>query len=287
MSSECFLANEGPPFVDFLAVLGKRSRNVRRKSLCLGGSAPPVVYVRSMDDDKGETRKWFEADMAAWAARRAAENAANQDYFQDFADALESEDLTGVLIRGHLYVENEMNNLLDSALPRFHDADIVERKFADKLSLLYGMGLISLQQRNAIKKLNSLRNETAHMATPGVIPVVTADMVNHLWDALGEELQGAFQGKYSRTENTAANLRQMIMDIMIRIHILAGMGKEGLRDMVRYNTTGETVQQRIENAYAASENDLEPLKSVKISVRKLPYEQRNNLRIWMDEVYHD
>jgi len=239
-------------------------------------------------EDREKLFEHVRQGLIAWRDQCEAEATKSQEYFQRFADALESEDLTGVLIRGHLYVENEMNNLLGAVLPWFEKADIIDFEFDGKLKILYAMGLISLQQRSAIRKLNKLRNETAHVATPRVIPLVTPNMVNQLWDSLGVELQSLFQGTYSRTENTASNLRQIIMDIMIMVHIIAEVAVDdiGVRDIVRYNATGETVQQRIEAAHKASENDPEPLASIKASIRSLTYEDRDNLRTWITEVYH-
>lgn len=236
--------------------------------------------------DADELMERIKKGLKEWSDRLDAEAAVTQAYFEGFSNALESEDLTGVLIRGHLYIENEMNGFLEKALPRFKEAKIVKWEFADKLKLLYALGLISLELRNAVGKFNTLRNGTAHMATPGVIPVVTDDMVHQLWNAVGKEQQDLFQGDYSRTDNTAANLRQMIVNIMIMLHVYGDLGEEGVRDMVRYHMTGETVMQRIEAAHRASEHDPEPLRSVKASIRKLQYEQRDDLRIWMSEVYH-
>lgn len=51
----------------------------------------------------------------------------------------------------------------------------------------------------------------------------------------------------------------MIINIMVMLHVCAGVGDDHRSDLVLYNMTGETVQQRVEAACRHSEEDPEAL----------------------------
>ena len=82
--------------------------------------------------------------------------------FRKFLDDTRGENQLEVVIRGHLYVESELDNLLKLKLkePRF----LFENSFMfnSKLKTALALGLIKGEEKSAYSKLNKLRNDFAH-----------------------------------------------------------------------------------------------------------------------------
>jgi hypothetical protein len=91
-------------------------------------------------------------------------------YTRDTAERLfehlpKSDDLTLIILKGHLLVEELMNEILQVTLTEPAELWKAKLSFDQRLCLLNALGLLkmkNLDYRNAIKRLNTLRNEVAH-----------------------------------------------------------------------------------------------------------------------------
>lgn len=172
------------------------------------------------DDSKEALFRAVEEQLKGWRDEREAQGARVEAYFQGFSDSLQSEDLTGVLIRGQLYVENEMNRVLANAMPNFEAVLKRSLEFDERLTLLRALCLISAQEWIAFKALNTARNSLAHMRSPGVVPVAMSDLVRNLYQVT-RQLRDDVEMDSAKAENDADALREIIMVLMVHLYVRA------------------------------------------------------------------
>lgn len=76
-----------------------------------------------------------------------------------------SDDLTLIILKGHLLVEELLNEILQVRLAEPAELWKAKLSFDQRLCLLNALGLLKMEgldYRKAIKRLNTLRNEVAH-----------------------------------------------------------------------------------------------------------------------------
>lgn len=243
----------------------------------------------SSDADESERlRKALEESFARWHEAQEAESARSIAHFERFGLVLRSEDLTGMLVRGHLYAENEMARILSNAMPLYHKIEPRQLMFEVKVGLLRALGLISKDEKRALKKLGEVRNGLSHITKPGEVPELAQKQIQELADSLAETMKAIFD-EIGPRENDADLLRNTILSIVITLYVRAEVteGEFARADLTRYHLTGATVQQRIEKARVSSMSDPEDLAAVKRGILSLAYGKRGALRAWIGEVFHN
>jgi hypothetical protein len=88
--------------------------------------------------------------------------AGNEKEIDLIFSALKNEDPLGVVIRGHLYVESQLIQLLEEALPDPGAIDLTRLNFPTKLDLAVALKVIKETEKRGYAGLNSLRNHLAH-----------------------------------------------------------------------------------------------------------------------------
>ncbi|MFI5260246.1 MAG: hypothetical protein ACHQU0_00395 [Candidatus Paceibacteria bacterium] len=78
----------------------------------------------------------------------------------NFVDYLFRNDETAAVLKCHLQLEMEMDQLLTACLP--HASEILKRSFLDKAQILYASGLIKEEIFQKIKTFNKVRNKFSH-----------------------------------------------------------------------------------------------------------------------------
>ena len=79
---------------------------------------------------------------------------------KEFMKYTESEDYMGVILRGHLYIENELTQLIQKILIKPDKISLPY--FSTKLDAAYALGAIDDEWYGAFKKMNKIRNKYAH-----------------------------------------------------------------------------------------------------------------------------
>jgi hypothetical protein len=87
-----------------------------------------------------------------------------EEHTQRVLKNLLAEDTLGVVIRGHLYVESRLMELIESALPDPGAIDLTRLSFLIKLDLCVALELLTESQKRAYGALNAMRNQMAHNA---------------------------------------------------------------------------------------------------------------------------
>lgn len=77
-----------------------------------------------------------------------------------FLDDIKSNDFLAIILRGHLYVEHELTELMSQFLR--YKQYIKMNKFISKLELASALGAVEEEWIPALKKLNHFRNKFAH-----------------------------------------------------------------------------------------------------------------------------
>lgn len=104
----------------------------------------------------------------------------------EFMKATNEEDELQIILRGHLYIEHEIEKLLRNYLVEPKYVLGSRSMFMNKLNLATALGLISVSKRNSYKKLNDLRNAYAHELNYKM----TEEDLNKLVDSMDEDLNG-------------------------------------------------------------------------------------------------
>lgn len=226
----------------------------------------------------------IERDLKQWATDREAKAVAERAHFERLDKALGNEDLTGVLVRGHLFVENEMAKTLANAVPHYDKISDAQLPFEAKIMWLRALALISGDERKALATLNQVRNSLVHVKKPGVVPEITREQI----DEISASLPDDWRESRDKTTDARTTLRSTIVAMCAILYLRAQDTSDefGRADMIRYHLTGQTVQQRIEMAREQSEHDNEALRNAKDIVSQLQPHERADLRTWMTEVYH-
>lgn len=82
--------------------------------------------------------------------------------FKKFFDDTKGEDQLQVIIRGHLYIEHEIDKLLHKKLKHPEHVFTNNFMFNGKLNWSLALGLIPDEHKTAYSKFNTIRNKFAH-----------------------------------------------------------------------------------------------------------------------------
>ncbi|MEH6994241.1 hypothetical protein V7075_16220 [Neobacillus drentensis] len=91
----------------------------------------------------------------------------DEEYYEQFNNHifnafLKMNDVLSTVLRGHLYIESELEKQLNEYLAHPEVLEMDRLKFSDKLTWLVALGLLSKENRMPYKRLNELRNKFAH-----------------------------------------------------------------------------------------------------------------------------
>jgi DNA-binding MltR family transcriptional regulator len=81
---------------------------------------------------------------------------------QSFLDEINQEDFLQIIIRGHLYIESRLIQLIRENLHRPDAIDLSKINFPTKLDLCVALGVLDEEEKKAYLHLNKLRNKFAH-----------------------------------------------------------------------------------------------------------------------------
>ena len=79
---------------------------------------------------------------------------------KEFIKATKRDDTLAIVLKAHLYIEAELEELLRLGTKNYKSLDL--KYFKDKLNLCYGIGLIDRDLYTVLKKFNTIRNKYGH-----------------------------------------------------------------------------------------------------------------------------
>ncbi|EJR41435.1 hypothetical protein IIK_05816 [Bacillus cereus VD102] len=132
-----------------------------------------------------------------------------------FFEDTEGEDELQVILRGHLYIEHELEKLLRLALVE-PDYVLTNNRFmfASKVDLAVSLGLLPKSSKKVYGKLNSVRNNYAHQLDFKITEKNLSDIVS----CMDESMKHKYKGSSEKTllENMKCVISTLWLDAMVR-----------------------------------------------------------------------
>jgi hypothetical protein len=110
----------------------------------------------------------------------------------DLVAALLSQDDIGLVVRGHIYIENELDKFIQAALPRPGELEMMEYSARVQLALACGL---RPTLKTPLKAIGKLRNSFAHKLGT----TLTEQHVNQMHDTLSKDDRKALEVAFLRT----------------------------------------------------------------------------------------
>jgi hypothetical protein len=125
-----------------------------------------------------------------------------QERLNALANALTAEDELGAAIRGHLYVEHELNEFIKARLPAeaFEALIAVRFEYDKKITLAVSLGLPS-EFKSPLRKMGEIRNAFAHDLSASL----EEKNVGSLFQAFDADMKEITQKSYSKASKKMPN----------------------------------------------------------------------------------
>lgn len=122
----------------------------------------------------GRVRPPFDPEVEFAAFRTAP---AFEGKEQLFNRHIEDREPLEVIIRGHLWIEAILAELIDFTLPHPDRLNDARMSFSQKAALASALGLIDQDEREYVRRLNRIRNRLAHQLDAEVVESDQADLL--------------------------------------------------------------------------------------------------------------
>ncbi|MDF1997582.1 hypothetical protein [Peribacillus frigoritolerans] len=99
---------------------------------------------------------------------------------EQFVQEINSPDLLNVILRGHLYIEAKIIELLENRFTHPEEFKMSDINYPNKINLCVALGIIDRSETKAYLKLNKLRNTMAHQLQPSQIEKEIGDIISSL-----------------------------------------------------------------------------------------------------------
>ncbi|RUT27657.1 hypothetical protein EJP77_18690 [Paenibacillus zeisoli] len=146
--------------------------------------------------------------------------------FSKFEEDTRSENIIQIILRGHLYIEHELKQILEKSLA--HPEMLGDRlKFSDFTRLVFAIGALDLEYYSVINELNKFRNKFAH----DLNFVFTEEHLNKLEECLSNDLRDYYlrsKEQYNTTIDKTRNLIFWVWQTIIAENIIPKHIKEKL-----------------------------------------------------------
>lgn len=133
-----------------------------------------------------------------------------------FNEDTKGEDELQVILRGHLYIEHEIEKLLRLELAE-PDCILTPRfMFTSKVNLAVALGLLPKNRKKMYEKLNSIRNNYAHQLDFKIKEKHLNDIVS----CMDEEVKRRYSGSSEKTllENMKCAISALWLDAILRVY---------------------------------------------------------------------
>jgi hypothetical protein len=82
--------------------------------------------------------------------------------FKKFEEAMKASDMLSMVIRGHLYLEHALIQMLVDAMQKPNENLVRRMNFPTKLDMCIALGLLTEEWRAPVSRVNEMRNRVAH-----------------------------------------------------------------------------------------------------------------------------
>lgn len=202
----------------------------------------------------------------------------NEEKERLFLDNIEQKDPLQIVVRGHLFLENELIHLLESIFPQKDCLDPSDLRFPMKVKLVGALGLLPKESLSIYLKFNSLRNKFAHRLDMEI----TSEEIEKLINSLSKQQLYIFEKRNKDNKNEEdyiENLRDIISimfvelmsaveDIKEKGYLITDekMGKRLKSILVNYNLE---MNEKMKQKYGVEAYEPKDLKRIKIMKKEL------------------
>lgn len=107
---------------------------------------------------------------------------------ESFIDDLDDQnDKLYLILRGHLYIENELNKLLEGFIPNSDILELYKERFRTKAEIAFAFNLIDQNQCEMLLEFNEFRNKYAHRLKYNISHQEIMDLKSQLGEIEGLE----------------------------------------------------------------------------------------------------
>lgn len=145
---------------------------------------------------------------------------------KEFIQATKRDDTLAIVLKAHLYIEAELEELLRLGTKNYKELDL--KYFKEKLNLCYGIGLIERDLYTVLKKFNTIRNKYGHR----VDFEITETDFKEMYDLMNSEQKR----EYSEDLKIITMSSQETFDIRLRV-LLASLYSEVVVSCQSVNST--------------------------------------------------
>ena len=145
---------------------------------------------------------------------------------KEFIQATKRDDTLAIVLKAHLYIEAELEELLRLGTKNYKALDL--KYFKEKLNLCYGIGLIDKDLYTVLKKFNTIRNKYGH----SMDFEITETDFKEMYDLMNSEQKG----EYSEDLKISTMFSQETFDIRLRV-LLASLYSEVVVSCQSVNST--------------------------------------------------
>ena len=145
---------------------------------------------------------------------------------KEFIQATTRDDTLAIVLKAHLYIEAELEELLRLGTKNYKELDL--KYFKEKLNLCYGIGLIDRDLYTVLKKFNTIRNKYGHR----VDFEITETDFKEMYDLMNSEQKR----EYSEDLKITTMSSQETFDIRVRV-LLASLFSEVVVSSQSVNST--------------------------------------------------
>jgi len=195
-----------------------------------------------------------------------------------FLDNIEKKDPLQIVVRGHLFLENELIHLLESTFPQMNCLEPSDLRFPMKVKLVGALGLLHKESISIYLMFNSLRNKFAHRLDMEI----TSEEIEKLINSLSKQQLYIFEKRNKDNKNEEdyiENLRDIISimfvelmsaveDIKEKGYLITDekMGKRLKSILVNYNLE---MNEKMKQKYGVEAYEPKDLKRIKIMKKEL------------------
>ncbi|MCD2500190.1 hypothetical protein LQE93_00190 [Clostridium sp. NSJ-145] len=145
---------------------------------------------------------------------------------KEFINATKRDDTLAIVLKAHLYIEAELEELLRLGTKNYKALDL--KYFKEKLNLCYGIGLIDRDLYTVLTKFNTIRNKYGHK----VEFEITETEFKEMYDLMNSEQKI----EYSEDLKITTMYSQETFDMRLRV-LLASLYSEVVVSSQSVNST--------------------------------------------------
>ncbi len=155
---------------------------------------------------------------------------------------LNSEDELGLLLRGHLYIENELVKIIEAHMPHPEKFDIAAINFPKKIYLAAAMGILSEEEVEPYIFFNKLRNKLAHNLGQEVTENDIKGLIESLTHRQLQMLQFAIESRPDREHGLQDCILILFLYLFSMLKHLQGVSFDELNEWKRLYPESEARQ---------------------------------------------